>query len=148
MSGPRITDAKKEHVPAIGRIERESFSMPWSEELIESYRSSDNCIFLVAEDGEGAVQGYISCQTVLDEAYIANIATAAEYRRRGIADALVTALLERVGEVNFSFLTLEVRESNSPAISLYQKHGFKTLGKRPNYYEKPKEAALIMTRWL
>ena len=64
---------------------------------------------------------------------------------RGIADALLDALCARAAALDLAFLTLEVRASNAPAIALYRKHGFQTVGQRRNYYQKPDEDALLMT---
>ena len=99
---------------------------------------------LAAVDGDTLV-GYIGVQTVLDEGYINNVAVRPEYRRRGIAAALISLLAERAQAIGLAFMTLEVRESNVPAIALYEKLGFTTVGKRKNYYEKPREDAILMT---
>ena len=84
---------------------------------------------------------------VLDEGYISNVAVGPDYRRAGIADALIDRLLTLCREHELSFVTLEVRSGNKPAIALYEKHGFKTVGLRKNYYERPREDALIMTKF-
>ena len=139
-----ITEVKPHHLDAVEEIENVCFSMPWTRRELENQMNANSCIFLVAEDEDGAVMGYIGLMFVLDEGYISNVAVAPECRRRGVADALITALIERTKK-NLAFLTLEVRESNIPAISLYEKHGFKLVGLRKNYYEKPKENALLMT---
>ncbi|MFB0921525.1 MAG: ribosomal protein S18-alanine N-acetyltransferase, partial [Oscillospiraceae bacterium] len=88
--------------------------------------------------------GYIGLMYVLDEGYISNVAVSPVYRRRGVADALIEALIERTKDT-LAFMTLEVRESNHAAKYLYSKHGFETVGKRKNYYDRPKEDALLMT---
>ena len=85
---------------------------------------------------------------VLDEGYISNVAVSAEYRRQGIADALINKLCERAEELDLSFVTLEVRKSNDPAIALYSKYGFVPVGERKNYYEQPRENALLMTKYM
>ena len=139
-----ITEVKPNHLNDIEEIENNCFSMPWSRRALESQMNAENCVFLTAVDNEGAVMGYIGLMFVLDEGYISNVAVAPEFRRRGIADALILALIEKM-KYKLSFLTLEVRESNIPAISLYEKHGFKTVGLRKNYYDKPKENAVLMT---
>ena len=101
--------------------------------------------FIVAEDGEGGVLGYAGLQVVLDEGYIDNIAVDPNARRHGVADELLDVFC-RFGAANLAFLTLEVRASNEPAIALYRKHGFEEAGRRTDYYTKPKEDAVIMTR--
>ena len=76
---------------------------------------------------------------------IFGVNTLPEYRRQGVADALLDALCARAAALDLAFLTLEVRASNAPAIALYRKHGFQTVGQRRNYYQKPDEDALLMT---
>ena len=90
-------------------------------------------------------RGYANFLHVLDEGDIGNVAVAPEYRRQGVADALLDALCARAAALDLAFLTLEVRLSNAPAIALYRKHGFQTVGQRRNYYQKPDEDALLMT---
>lgn len=139
-----VTDVKPENLDAIQAIENACFSMPWPRASLEHQMNADNCMFLVALDDTGAVMGYVGLMFVLDEGYISNVAVAPEYRRGGVADALISALIERTDKT-LAFLTLEVRESNTPAISLYAKHCFIAVGTRKNYYDRPKENALLMT---
>ena len=87
-------------------------------------------------------------QILLDEGYITNVAVLPEVRRLHVADALMDKLEEVSAAKGLSFITLEVRESNFPAISLYRKHGYETAGVRKNYYQSPSENALIMTKTL
>ena len=101
--------------------------------------------FLVAEDDEGNILGYAGLHVILDEGYIDNIAVEPDARRHGVASALLDVYC-RFGATNLSFLTLEVRASNVPAIRLYEKHGFQQVGLRPGYYQLPREDAVIMTR--
>ncbi len=143
----RITDAREELLPQIQQIEQQSFSVPWTETMLRLQLEPDSHIFLTAE-AAGDVIGYIGMMYVLDEGYISNVAVHPLWRRRGVADALLDALTERARQKILSFLTLEVRESNAPAIALYEKHGFRSVGRRKNYYEKPTEDAILMTRTL
>ena len=103
--------------------------------------------FIATMDG-GRVLGYVGLMYVLDEGYISNVAVHPEARRQGIGDALIDALAAKAAELELAFLTLEVRESNAPAIALYAKHGFHPVGKRKNYYDAPKEDAVLMTCYL
>lgn len=139
-----ITNVMPSHLDEIQAIENACFSLPWHRSALEKQMSADNCIFLAALDDSGAVMGYIGLMYVLDEGYISNVAVAPEFRRHGVADALIEALVLRARDI-LAFLTLEVRESNFAAIYLYQKHGFELVGKRKNYYDRPKENALLMT---
>ena len=83
--------------------------------------------------------------SVLDEGSLDNIAVSLDHRRHGVADALMDAAGAWGRARELSFITLEVRASNGPAIALYDKHGFVTVGRRTNYYEKPREDAILMT---
>lgn len=141
-----IVPMDRSHVPQIAALERECFSDPWSENLLEDVLFDPQASFIVAEDGEeGNVLGYAGLHAILDEGYIDNIAVAPDARRHGVASALLDVFC-RFGAVNLAFLTLEVRASNNPAIGLYEKFGFQRAGLRPNYYQGPREDAVIMTR--
>ena len=140
-----IVPMDRGHIPQIAALERECFSTPWSENMLSDALFDPKASFIVAEDGEGGVLGYAGLQVVLDEGYITNVAVRPEYRRQGIASELLE-VFRRFGEGNhMAFLTLEVRASNTAARALYQKHGYAEVGCRKNYYEHPKEDAIIMT---
>ncbi len=141
----KIVPMDRSHIEQIARIERESFSMPWSERVLGEALYQDNVTFLVMEDEEGTVLGYAGLYVVMDEGYIHNVAVKTEYQRQGIAKRLVETFC-RFGEEKLSFLTLEVRASNEAGIGLYSSLGFVEEGRRKNYYAKPKEDALLMTR--
>ena len=143
----KIINADITHVDGIHAIEVECFSEPWCRESIISQLNGNNHVFLVALDGE-CVVGYVGMMYVLDEGYISNVAVTSAYRRKKIADALICRLLEIANTLELSFVTLEVRESNEPAKTLYTKHGFKAVGLRKGYYTKPKENAVLMTVYL
>lgn len=133
-----------EHIPQIAALERACFSRPWSEESLQGELWNDSAVIIVAEGEDGTVLGYAGLQTVLDEGYINNVAVDEKFRRQGVADELIAAFV-RFGQAKLAFLTLEVRASNAPAIALYAKHGFVEVGRRKNYYEAPKEDAVLMT---
>ena len=128
----------------IAELEKECFSKPWSEKAILDAKEN-NTVFLVAQQQEKII-GYLGMQIVLDEGYITNVAVTKEHRGKGVAKALMEKLIEMAEEKNLAFVTLEVRESNLAAISLYKKFGFKKEGERKNFYENPKENAHIMTK--
>lgn len=142
-----IMDGILDHIEGIFAIEEECFSDPWSRETIAGQLSGPNHLFLTAVE-EALVVGYVGLMYVLDEGYISNVAVTAAYRRKSIADQLIEALICRSKVLGLTFLTLEVRQSNEPAKSLYAKHGFVSVGLRKNYYVKPKEDALLMTLYL
>ena len=137
----KLTEA---HIPQMVELEKICFSLPWTADMIKSELNNPSCLYLAAVDGDTLV-GYIGVQTVLDEGYINNVAVRPEYRRQGIAAALISLLVDQARAIGLAFMTLEVRESNAPAISLYEKLGFTTVGRRKNYYEKPREDAILMT---
>ncbi len=127
----------------IAALEKECFSEPWSENAILESAKNDTLFFVFEEDG--SVLGYGGLQVVLDEGYVTNIAVTAKARGRGIGKAITAALLTAAKGKALCFVSLEVRESNTVAISLYESLGFRTVGKRKNFYTAPKEDALIMT---
>ena len=114
-----ICDAGAEHLPQLEMLERVCFSAPWTRAQLQSQLPDDRHVFLIAAAGE-TVLGYANFLHVLDEGDIGNVAVAPEYRRQGIADALLDSLCARAAALNLAFLTLEVRVSNAPAIALYR----------------------------
>ena len=142
-----ILEMKPEHVSAVAQLEALCFRDPWSERSIASELTNKLSCWLVAVEN-GVVAGYIGSQTVLDESDMMNVAVHPDFRRRGIAEALVTALCDALKEKGSVSLTLEVRASNDPAQALYEKLDFEQVGRRPNYYRNPKEDALILRKML
>lgn len=140
-----IVSMSQEHVPQIASLERACFSDPWSENAFISELSNPLSCWLVALDGE-RVAGYVGSQSVIDMADIMNVAVDSQYRRQGIAERLINELICRLCPKGIIALLLEVRVSNTPAISLYKKLGFQQVGVRPNYYFKPREDALILRK--
>ena len=142
----RIVPMKTEHLDAVAELERSCFTVPWSRNALAEELDNALSAFLVALDENDRVVGYAGLQVVLDEGYITNVAVRPDCRRRGVAGKLLD-VFERFAEGNnISFLSLEVRESNYAAIALYGQHGYRGVGRRRNYYEHPKEDAVIMTR--
>lgn len=143
-----IADVRLEHIDEIELLEKQCFSVPWSRQALISQLPDDMHFFIAAFNNSGRVLGYVGMMYVLDEGYISNVAVSPECRRLGIADKLIESLIKRANEKNLSFVTLEVRESNLPAIELYRKNGFSDVGMRKNYYNKPTENAILMTKFL
>lgn len=133
------------HVPQIAELEKCCFSDPWSERSIGEELENPLSLWLAAEE-KGKVIGYVGSQTVMGWTDMMNIAVDPEYRRRGVAEALIEKLIEALKEMESTCLTLEVRESNEPAKLLYEKLGFVCVGKRPKYYHNPREDALILRK--
>lgn len=142
----KIVDAEIKHLDDIESIEHECFSIPWTREQLLSEFPDERHIFIVAEDEEGNAVGYVGLTHIIDEGYISNVAVTSKVRRQGIADMLIDELEARAKELKLAFMTLEVRESNAPAIALYSKHGFVPVGLRKNYYLLPRENAVLMTK--
>lgn len=142
----RVVPMTADHLDEVAELERICFSTPWSRNMLAEELGNDLSAFLVALDESGTVVGYAGLQVILDEGYIANIAVRPECRRQGIAGKLLQVFLDFAQANGLAFLTLEVRESNQPAIVLYGSRGFRSVGRRKNYYEHPREDAIIMTR--
>ena len=140
-----IKNMTEAHVSQIAEIEKLCFSDPWSEKSVASELENRLSLWLVALDGD-TVAGYVGSQSVLDEADMMNVAVHPDYRRKGIARNLVLALSEALQKRGIKGLMLEVRQSNAPAIALYEQLGFQQVGLRPNYYRNPKENALILRK--
>ena len=140
-----IIKMKESHVSQIAALEKLCFSDAWSENSIRSELSNKLSLWLVAVDGD-RVAGYIGSQTVLGWADMMNLCVSPDYRRQGIGEQLTMELERQLREEKVECLTLEVRVSNAPAITLYEKLGFQQVGKRPRYYEKPREDALILRK--
>ena len=132
-------------VAQIAALEKICFSDPWSENSIASELENRLAHWLVALEGE-TVAGYIGSQTVMGESDMMNVAVHPDFRRRGIAEALVNSLVEDLKAMESHCLTLEVRASNAPSIALYEKLGFFQVGRRKNYYRNPREDALILRK--
>ena len=141
----RIVPMTADHLGEVAELERICFSVPWSRNMLAE--ELDNLVsgFLVALDDSGKVVGYAGVQVILDEGYITNVAVRPECRRQGIAAKLLQVFLDFAKANKLAFLTLEVRASNYDAIALYGSRGFRSVGRRKNYYEHPREDAIIMT---
>ena len=136
------------HISQAAEIERLCFSDPWSEKMLAEHLANPCSLTLAAVDGAGRLLGYVGLLAVVDEGYITNVAVRPDCRRQGVAAALLDALEAQGKERELAFLTLEVRQSNAPARALYEKLGYLQAGLRRNYYENPREDAIIMTKTL
>lgn len=141
----QVVTMAEEHISALAQLERECFSDPWSEKALTEELSNPNAVFRVALiDGE--VAGYVGMLHVLDEGDICNVAVFDRFRRKGVASALIQHLVDYGVENQLSFITLEVRESNIGAQKFYETMGFETIGVRKNFYDNPKEHAILMNK--
>lgn len=137
----QIKPATIDNVVDILKIEQACFSTPWTEQgIAESIENENTYLYLAIIDGN--VAGYMGLQIFSGEGYVTNVATLPEYRKMGVAKALINECLKH----DMEFISLEVRQSNTPAINLYSQFGFKNVGVRPRFYREPVEDAIIMTK--
>lgn len=141
-----IRPAVPADIPALVHLEEQCFSLPHTEEQFLHELQDEVYALFTASDGD-TVLGYAGLTHILDEGYITNVAVFQHARRQGIADRLLSALDDFALSSALSFISLEVRQSNAPAIALYTKNGYRQTGEIPNYYTNPKENALIMTKY-
>lgn len=144
---PVIVPMELCHVPQIALLERRCFSDPWSETSVAGELTNPLSLWLVALAGS-AVVGYVGSQTVLDEADVMNVAVDPAYRRQGVGKGLMLALMAALRQAGVRTLALEVRASNEAAQALYKNLGFEQAGRRPGYYARPREDALILKKRL
>jgi ribosomal-protein-alanine N-acetyltransferase len=157
-----IRPATRADVPRVHEIERASFSDPWTRESFASLLGNPHVYFAVAErhgtrpggarsggghpggSHQAAVVGYVIAWHVVDEAEIANVAVAPEARGSGLGARLLDAAVDTARAHGAGAVYLEVRESNAPARALYASRHFAPVGRRPNYYRRPVEDALVL----
>lgn len=141
-----IKKTDSSHTKGITALEKECFSVPWSENAVADFLNRNDTLTFVAEcDGE--VIGYVGSYSVLGEVYITNVAVTEKFRQKGVACNLLFALETECEKEKCDFITLEVRKSNLPAIKLYEKSGFENVGERKDFYEQPTENALLYTKY-
>lgn len=135
------------HIDGVLEIERECFSSPWSRESLEAELGNEYARFFAAVC-DGTVIGYIGAFNVFGEVSLGNLAVKKEYRKAGVASALLNELEKTAEAENAEFITLEVRQSNEAAIRLYKKLGFSQSGLRKGFYQNPTEDAILMKKEL
>ena len=127
---------------AVAEIEAVCFSSPWPAQSFLNILNNNNALYLVAEE-DAEVLGYIGIFDLIDEFSIINVATHPNHRKKGIARRLMEEIHQRAKEKNCPLVTLEVRESNIPARSLYERFGYTECGRDKNYYSDPTEDAIL-----
>ena len=136
---------KVEDLTEVQVIERESFTTPWPPHAYRQELENNRLAhYIVARCGE-VIVGFAGIWLLVDEAHVTTFATRRSWRRQGIGERLLLALLDLARTRGAHEATLEVRPSNIPARRLYEKYGFKVVGVRPRYYSDDNEDALIMT---
>jgi ribosomal-protein-alanine N-acetyltransferase len=139
-----VLEMDDRHINDVLEIENACFSHPWTKQNIIDAKNNHTHFFVYEVNGKAA--GYVGISVILDEGYITNIAVLPEFRKKGIATALLNKLDDFAKTNKLCFISLEVRISNENAISLYEKFGYKKEGCRKNFYDTPKEDALILTK--
>ncbi len=140
-----IRPLRPEDIPALARLEREIFSVPWSQRAFEELLEHDYSLYLVAEE-DGIPVGCAGLTVLDNEGDIDKVMVEERLRGQGIGRLLLQRLLEEGGRRGITEFTLEVRAGNQAAVRLYEKLGFVAEGVRPGFYRKPTEDAVIM--WL
>ena len=143
----KIVPMNETHLKDLALLEKQCFSVPWSENALRMELTKENSRFFVAII-KNEVSGYIGANNVLGEVYIDNIAVFSNFRGLGVATTLLNHLISVSEEENCDLVTLEVRESNTIARKLYEKLGFENVGVRKNFYDQPKEDGIIYTKFL
>ena len=142
-----LTQMQSGHLEKLAELEKICFSsQAWSYKSLEDELTNSTAHFFVAEVDE-EVAGYIGMYIVCENCYVTNVAVFPQYRRQGVATALIKMAMLTADAMETDFISLEVRPSNEPAISLYQSFGFEQNGLRKNYYKNPTEDAWIMTKF-
>ena len=148
MKQVKIVPMAAEHLDRLEQLERRCFSRPWSKKMLAEELDNQCAAFLVAVEPEmEKAVGYAGLLVVADEGYITNVAVDPSCRRQGVAAQLLQVFDNFAKGNHLAFLTLEVRPSNAAAIALYEGFGFAEVGRRRNYYDLPKEDALILTKY-
>ena len=140
----RFEPLRYEHLRQMAEIEKEAFDMPWTENMFIPEVNSENATYVVGTRGEEVIC-YGGFHTVLDEAHITNIAVKSTSRGKGIGRFLFATLLAKAKEAGAKLVTLEVKTTNTAAISLYESFGFKVAGVRKTYYNNLYDAYVM---WL
>lgn len=144
----RTEPMRLQDLDAVRRIERQSFTTPWSyEAFVSELLENDNARYLVARDGADVV-GYVGLWIILDEGHITNVAVRPDRRGRGVGRCLLAAITRVARAHGARRMTLEVRKSNVRAQKLYTALGYRAAGVRPQYYVDNNEDAIIMWREL
>ena len=140
-----VEPMRQEDLPAVHEIERRSFTTPWPAHAYRTEIESNRLAHYRVVRLDGRVVAYAGIWLMVDEAHVTTFAVDPAYRRRGVGERLLLAMLDLAIDKGAREATLEVRLSNTAARSLYEKYGFRPVGIRPNYYSDDNEDALIMT---
>ena len=145
-AGMKISEMDYETAETVAKLESQCFSTPWSRGDLINELDNPWAIWLTATE-EGRLAGYLGIQYGPDGADIMSIATEPAFRGRGVAKLLLQEMEQRLKALSLQWITLEVRPSNISALALYTSFGFVQVGRRPRYYQKPTEDALLLTKY-
>ena len=141
----KIEPMQRDYLDDVIRIEEQSYGPHhWSKESFFNEINNELAKYYCSFNEKGEMTGYAGCWQILEEAHITNVSVSPDFRRNHIGEALLTAIIESCYKEMIKYITLEVRVSNEPAIKLYEKYNFKSLGIRKGYYQDNNEDALIM----
>ena len=135
------------HIPQVLEIERASYPSPWSVKAFANEMMSASSVNIVAMEAMSVV-GFLVAWIVVDQLHVANIAVAGDHRRRGVGGAMMKWLLAEAAQRGCATSTLEVRESNRAARSMYSQLGYRSVSIRKTYYSNPQEDAVVMMKTL
>ncbi len=140
-----ITRMSKEDIEDVAIVEAEAYGKHhWTKSSFYDEMSNNLAKYYVAKTSSGKLTGYAGTWHIIDEGHVTTIAVKNEYQRNHIGEALISQIIDDCYKDGVKYLTLEVRVSNNPAIKLYEKYGFQSLGTRKGYYQDNNEDALIM----
>ncbi len=145
--GVSIRPMVRGDLPIVMKLERRLFSDPWPLSVFIDSMSSPDWQMIVAE-ADNNLAGYACFVVIADEGHLTNIAVAPEMQRKSVAKQLLDHILRQMKRQHCRYIVLEVRPRNTGAIAFYERNGFKTLYRRPNYYHSPVEDALVLIKYL
>jgi len=145
---PRVRPMAPADLERVGSIERDTFTMPWSEGTFSDLLRRRDAACLVAELANAGPVGYAVFWWAAGEGELGDIAVWKPYRNAGIGSRLVAEVLSGAADRGVRRLFLEVRDTNRAAQALYRRYGFRVVGRRPDYYRDPREDAIVMVRTL
>ena len=144
----KVLPVTSDHIPGIAEVEKTCFAQPWGVQSLTAELTKGNAVLFVAQSSDGEIIGWAGLEHICGEGSVTNVAVLPQVRRHGVGQALTGALLEEAARLALDWLMLEVRISNVAAVSLYQKLGFEPVGIRPNFYDFPREDAMLMRHTL
>lgn len=138
-----LSPLQSQDVPVLRDLEKECFGVHWTPTNFFSELENPRCYYTVARV-DGAIRGYLGYWQILEEAHITSVGVTSAFRKQKLAQRMMCHMLDECRDKNVNWITLEVKASNVAAQKLYEKFGFKVMGRRKNYYQVDKQDALVM----